>query len=133
MRLKYIFVCLLLALIPLAGCTNGGGPTGPTNAPTLSEVTANPPQNHAGELQVFFINYADINGDLNGGTAIIRDDQDFRYESIVSNAEGISGTLSISITLSPLLTIGNHTFIIVVFDRANNQSNFVYAEVEIIP
>jgi hypothetical protein len=134
MKVKYVLiVCLLSVLMLFAGCATDGGPTGPTNAPTLSEVTVSPAFGvNPGEILVFFINFTDINGDLNGGNAIINDDQGFRYDSIVSNAEGLSGTLSVSITLSPLLTSGDHLFSIVVFDRAGNQSNLVYATVLIL-
>jgi len=140
-RYYSIVVCVLLLLAILTGCPgNSGGPTGPsTSAPNLSNVTtsATPPQGngvHRGELLILYIEFVDLSGDLNGGAAVVTDDQDYRYENLfVSNAEGTSGTLTITITVNNLLTLGQeHLFTIVVFDRAGNQSNTVYATVSIL-
>ncbi len=134
-----IVVCVLLAI--LTGCPgNTGGPTGPsTAAPNLSNVTtsATPPQGngvHRGELLILYVEFVDLSGDLNGGAAVVTDDQDYRYENLfVSNAEGTSGTLTITITVNNLLTPAqDHLFTIVVFDRSGNQSNTVYSSVSIL-
>ena len=123
-------------MLLLTGCPgNTGGPTGPiSSAPTLSQVTTSASQIHRGELLIFYIAFVDLSGDLNGGAAVVTDDQNYRYDNLfVSNAEGTSGTLTITITVNNLLTPGkDHLFTIVVFDRAGNQSDTVYATVNIL-
>lgn len=134
---KYAFIGSLLGLVLLiSGCPGGSaGPTGPISAaPSLSDVRADPATVHRGELLIFHIGFVDLSGDLNGGPAVVTDDESYRYENLaVSNAEGTSGTLTIALTVNNLLTPGKeHLFTIVVFDRAGNQSNTVYATVNIL-
>ena len=130
---RIVLVCGLVVVLLLAGCTDsGGGPTGPTNAPILTNVTVTPSPAHAGSIIIFAIDYTDISGDLNGGTAVITDNQGFRYNGGVSNAADTSGTLTTSVELSPLVRVGDLLFTIFVIDRAGNQSNLVYAAVTVI-
>ena len=136
---KYaVSVWLLITMLSVAGCPAGnGGPTGPTTAaPTLTDVTTSaPPQGiHRGELLIFYIGFVDLSGDLNGGPAVVTDDEDYRYDNLfVSNAEGTSGTLTLTITVNNLLTPGKqHLFTVVVFDRAGNLSNSVPASVMVL-
>jgi len=136
-----LLLCLsLFVLSATAGCDGGGGgPTGPANAPYLSDVTANPPEGRPGTTTViFFINFVDVPGDLNGGTAVIsmQSQGNLPYQetvqSLVSNAEGTSGTLTTSITLSPLVPPGVLFFSIFVIDLAGNSSNIVYSSILVI-
>jgi hypothetical protein len=136
---KYaVLVWLLLTMLSVAGCpAGGGGPTGPANvAPTLTDVTTSASAQgvHRGELLIFFIGFVDLSGDLNGGPAVVTDDEDNRYDNLfVSNAESTSGTLTITITVSNLLTPNKqHLFTIVVFDQAGNLSNSVSASVTVL-
>jgi hypothetical protein len=128
-----VVVWLLITILSVAGCSaSGGGLTGPASAaPTLTDVTTSASAQgiHRGDLVIFFIGFVDLSGDVNGGSAVVTDDEDNRYENLcVSNAEGTSGTLTITITVSNLLTPGKqHLFTTVVFDRAGNVSNSVSA------
>ncbi len=135
-RYSYLALCLLLFGVLLTGCPgNTGGPTGPSiAAPNLSEVSTSAAAVHRGELLILYIAFVDLSGDLNGGAAVVTDDQNYRYENLfVSNAEGTSGTLTITITVNNLLTPGkDHLFSVVVFDRAGNQSNTVYATINVL-
>ena len=134
-RFSSLALCvLILGVLLLTGCPgNTGGPTGPAT-PNLSDVSTSAAAVHRGELLIFFIGFVDLSGDLNGGAAVVTDDQNYRYENLsVSNAAGTSGTLTITITVNNLLTPNKaHLFTIVVFDRASNQSNTVYATVNIL-
>jgi hypothetical protein len=128
-----LIVCvLLLFLLPITGCSDGGsGPTGPENAPILSNVYAQPNPANPGATVVFQINFVDFPGDLNGGVAYITDSQGNNYQGLVSNANGTSGTLVTSITLSTLVTSGQLTFDIFVQDLSGNSSNTVIVSITI--
>ncbi len=134
MNFKRLFLLsLLVVILSITGCSDGGGgPTGPSNAPILSTVTVNPPQANRGAIIIFSIDFVDIPGDLNGGTAVITDSQGNNYQGIVSNAEGTAGTLTTSITLSPLVASGDLLFNIFVFDQAGNASNTVFTTIVVI-
>ena len=123
---------LVVVVVMVTGCGDDGGPTGPSNAPILSEVIVNPPQANPGAIIIFSINFVDIPGDLNGGTAVITDSQGNSYQGLVSNAEGTAGMLTTSITLSPLVTPGELLFNIFVLDRAGNASNTVFVTILVI-
>ena len=133
MKIRQILrIGLLVMVMSLTGCDTGGGPTGPTNAPVLTAVTANPQQAYPGAIIIFSIVFTDIPGDLNGGTAVITDNRGGNYQGAVSNAEGTSGTLTTSIELSPLITTGQVVFSIYVVDRAGNPSNIVPVTITIL-
>ena len=127
-----IFYLLLLVFITVTGCSDsGGGLTGPSNAPVLSNIIARPNPASPGATIIFEINFVDIPGDLNGGTAFITDSQGNNYQGLVSNAEGTSGTLVTSIVLSLLVTPGQLTFDVFVQDLAGNPSNTVLITITI--
>ena len=124
---------LLFVLILITGCGGGGGgPTGPVNPPTLSTITANPDPANPSAIIIFNIDYVDVDANLNGGTSFITDSQGNNYQGLVSNAEGTSGTLTTSITLSPLVTPGPLLFNVFVQDRAGNSSNTVFTTITIL-
>ncbi len=134
MKYKLIILCLLLMIVVWgSGCGDGGGPTGPENAPVLSNITTDPAGiANPGAIIIFFIDFVDVSGDLNGGIAIVTDSQGNNYNPVlVSNAEGTSGTLTTSITLSPLVTPGELTFFVFVQDLAGNSSNTVLVSITI--
>jgi len=124
----------LVGLLCMAGCDGGGGPTGPSNAPVLSNVRANPSQVNQGTgvTIVFSIDFVDFPGDLNGGTAVINDSQGTHYESVVSDAVGTAGTLITSIQLSQWVQPGEVLLTIYVWDLAGNQSNPGYVTITVI-
>lgn len=131
-----LFLCMAILALMLAGCPAGtGGPTDPTSAaPTLLEVRTSASQIPRGQLLIFYVTYVDLTGDLNGGAAVVTDDEKNRYDSLVSNAEPTSGELTINITVNNLLTPNqDHVFTIVVFDRGGNISNSRDAIVYILP
>ena len=132
---RIFFLCFSLFVLFGPGCDGGGGgPTGPANAPILDpqSVRVNPQQANPGSIIIFSIDFVDVPGDLNGGAVVITDNQGFRYDGIVSNAEGTAGTLTTSITLSPLVRPGDLLFTILVFDRAGNQGTIVYANIVVL-
>ena len=132
MKRNICFICLIVILLSIAGCdSGGGGPTGPANAPIISNSQVRPNPAYPGATLVFEIDFVDVPGDLNGGTAVILDDKGNNYQGLVSNAEGTSGTLVTSITLSPLIPSGTLVFTIYVVDLAGNSSNFDYAEINV--
>ena len=133
-RYNSLMWCLLLiVLIVITGCgDSGGGPTGPVNPPTLSTIAANPNPANSGAIIVFNIDYVDVDGNLNGGTSFITDSQGNNYQGLVSNAEGTSGRLVTSVTLSPLVTPGQLLFNVFVQDRAGNSSNTVFTTITIL-
>lgn len=134
MKKLYILLAGVLLLL-LTGCpATTTGPTSPADAPQLFEpVSVTPSPVNVGQMVIFFINYVDVSGDVNGGQAIITDTQNNQsYQGQVSNATGTSGTLSVSITLSPLTRRGTWLFSITVYDRAGNPSNPVNATVVVI-
>ena len=90
-----------------------------------------PDQANPGAIIIFDIDFVDIPGDLNGGTAFVTDSQGNNLQGVVSNAEGTSGTLVTSIQLSPLVTSGLLTFEVFVQDRAGNSSNTVFVTITI--
>jgi hypothetical protein len=133
---RILFLCLSLCVLFSAGCDGGGGgPTGPANAPILDQqsVRVNPPQANPGSIVIFSIDFVDVPGDLNGGAVVITDNQGFRYDGIVSNADSTAGTLTTSITLSPLVRPGDLVFTILIWDRAGNQATpIVYATIVVL-
>ena len=133
---RILFLCLSLFVLFSVGCDGGGGggPTGPANAPILDpqSVTVNPSQARPGAIIIFSVDFVDVPGDLNGGSVIVTDSQGFRYDAVVSNAEGTVGTLTTFITLSLLASPGDVVFTIYVFDRAGNQGTTVYAEIIVL-
>jgi hypothetical protein len=129
---SFLLLCLLIVGMSIVGCDGGGGPTGPSDAPTLLGVTVNPLQANPGAIIIFSIDFTDISGDLNGGTAVITDSQGNSYQGLVSNASGISGTLTTSITLHPLVTPGSLFFDIFVLDLAGNASNIVHPSITVL-
>jgi major membrane immunogen (membrane-anchored lipoprotein) len=129
------FIGMMIVNLLVVGCGDNGGPTGPSDAPELTGVTVNPPEANPGAILVFSIAYVDISGDLNGGTAVItlqNGDYQETVQSLVSNAEGTTGTLTTSITLSPLVPVGELVCSIFVLDRAGNASNTVFTTVQIL-
>jgi len=137
MKIKRILlVCLLVVVMPVAGCTDtGGGPTVPSNdAPILSNARVDSLEKNPGAIVIFSIDFVDVDGNLNGGTAVITDNQRFRYDnnSGVNNAVGTAGILTISIELSPLVAPGELVFYIYVQDQAGNPSNQVTATITIL-
>jgi hypothetical protein len=131
-----LFLCLVILALMLTGCPAGTSPTDPTSAaPTLSGVRTSASQIPRGQLLIFYVTYVDLTGDLNGGPAVVTDDENNDYGQLyVSNAEGTSGELTITIRVNNLLTPNkDHSFVIVVFDRAGNISNSIPAVVYILP
>jgi hypothetical protein len=124
----------LVGILCLTGCDGGGGPTGPSNAPVLSNIRVNPSQVNQGTgvTIVFSIDFVDIPGDLNGGPVVITDSQGNRYESVVSDAVGTAGTLITSIQLSQWVPPGEVLLTIYVWDLAGNQSNPGYVTITVI-
>jgi len=132
---RILFLCLSLFVLFSIGCGGGGGgPTGPANAPILDQqsVRVNPSPANPGSIIIFLIDFVDVSGDLNGGAVVVTDNQGFRYDGFVSNAEGTAGTLTTSITLSLLVRPGDLVFTILVFDRAGNQGTIVYATIVVL-
>jgi hypothetical protein len=129
---NFLLLCLLIVGMTVVGCDGGGGPTGPSDAPTLLGITVNPLQANPGAIIIFSIEFTDISGDLNGGTAVITDSQGNSYQGLVSNAGGVSGTLTTSITLHPLVTPGDLLFDIFVLDLAGNSSNKVFVNITVL-
>lgn len=123
-----VFLGLCVALSVMTGCAPGGGVTGPNPVePVLREVTVwnNNNEVSRGGTLVFHINYTDLNANLNGGRAVIHDDRPYRYDSIVYDAQTVSGTLTVSITVDTWLSVGTHWFTIIVYDLTELQSNQV--------
>ncbi|GAK58704.1 hypothetical protein U27_05679 [Candidatus Vecturithrix granuli] len=133
MKKNIFFIGLIVILAAITGCdSGGGGPTGPVNAPVIQNSRVRPNPAFPGATLVFEIDFVDVPGDLNGGTAVITDNQGNNYQGLVSNANGTGGTLVTSITLSPLLRSGTSLqFTIFVVDLAGNSSNFDYAEITV--
>lgn len=133
MKIKLLILSLLLLILMWgAGCDDGGGITGPVNAPVLSSIIARPNPASPGATILFEIGFTDIPGDLNGGTAFVTDSQGNNYPpALVSNAGGTSGILVTSITLSPLVSPGDLTFYVFVQDLAGNSSNTVLVTITI--
>ena len=132
---RVLFLCLSLFILSSAGCDgDGGGPTGPAAAPILYQesVRVDRPEAYPGSIIIFSIDYVDASGDLNGGAVVVTDNQGFRYDGTVSNAERTAGTLTTFITLSPLVRPGDLVFTIFVFDRAGNQGTTVYATIVVL-
>ena len=128
-RITYVWWGLLFALIvALAGCDSGGdGPTGPSTPPQLSDGgTATPNPANAGATIVLAINFIDVSGKMNDGTAFITDNQGNSYQGRVSNAEGTSGTLTTSFQLSVLVQPGEVILSVFVQNRDGTSSNTVY-------
>ncbi len=126
---------LLLSLLWAAGCDNGGGgPTGPANAPVLSNITATPNSAHPGAYIIFEVDFVDVNGDLHEGTAIITDNRDETgdYPPVPINAPGTSGRFSISVELSVLAAPGEITFYVSAQDTAGNESNMLPVTITIV-
>jgi hypothetical protein len=136
MKIKFLILSiLLLVLIWSAGCDDGGGsPVDPAaNAPVLSTITARPNPADRGATIIFEIGFTDLPGDLNGGTAFVTDSLGNNYDpALVSNAEGTSGILVTSITLSPSISTGEITFYVFVQDLAGNSSNTVLGTISIV-
>ncbi|MDY0092535.1 MAG: hypothetical protein RBT80_07520 [Candidatus Vecturithrix sp.] len=127
MKKNIFFIGLFVIMLTISGCdSGGGGPTGPTNAPILSNPTVRPNPANPGATLIFEIGFVDVPGDLNGGTAVITDNQGNNYTGLVSNAEGTSGVLVTSIWLSTLVRSGELLFTIYVVDLAGNSSQPVY-------
>jgi hypothetical protein len=131
---RRLLVCtgLLLVLFALTGCPTTTGPTGPASAPILSEpVTVNPSPVNVGQTVIFSINFVDIPGDVNGGTATVFDSQNnIAYNNLpVTAPEATSGTLTIAMPLNPLVRSGSWLHSIIVYDRAGNPSNQVFPTV----
>lgn len=132
MKKNIFFIGLIVILAAITGCdSGGGGPTGPANAPVISNSRVRPNPAPSGATLIFEIDFVDVPGDLNGGTAVITDNQGNNYQGLVSNASGTGGTLVTSITLSPLIRPGTLQFTIFVVDLAGNSSNFDYAEITV--
>jgi hypothetical protein len=133
---RLLLLCVVLGMLWIAGCPGGGvGPTGPTYAPVLSTVTANPTRANPGAIIIFSIDFVDIPGDLNGGTAVINiqgSSYQETVQSLVSNATGTAGTLTTSVELSPLVPRGDLQFSIFVVDLAGNSSNIVFVTITIV-
>lgn len=131
---RRFLVCagVLLALFVLTGCPTTDGPTGPANAPILSEpVAVNPSPVNAGQTVILSIIFVDIPGDVNGGIAMVYDSQNnITYPNLpVSAQEVTSGTLTIALPLNPLVRSGSWLHSVFIYDRAGNQSNQVNAMV----
>jgi hypothetical protein len=139
MKLKWVMLLSLVAgLLGLTGCPgNGGGPTGPANAPVLSNIRVNPLEASPGAFITFFIDFVDVSGDLNGGTAVISlQGQENAYQETVynpvSNAEGTAGTLTTFVELSPLVPRGTLLITIFVQDLAGNPSNSISITITVV-
>ena len=125
---------VVFVLLVLAGCSPTDGPTGPANAPILSEpVVVNPSPVNAGQTVIFSINFVDFPGDVNGGVAMVFDSQNnITYSNLpVTAFEVTSGTLTIALPLNPLVGAGDWLHSIFIYDRAGNQSNQVNAMVAV--
>lgn len=128
MKNNVFLIGLIVVFLSIAGCDGGGGggPTGPANAPVISNPRVRPNPANPGATLIFEIDFVDVPGDLNGGRAVITDNQGNNYQGLVSNAEGTSGVLVTSIQLSPLVSPGELLFTVYVVDLAGNSSQPVY-------
>ena len=123
---------ILGGILCIAGCDGGGGPTGPSDAPILSNISVNSTQARPGSTIIFYIDFVDISGDVIGGTAFISDSQNNGYQEVVSDTDGTGRALTTFITLSPLMTPGIVTFNIVVQDLGGNSSNIISVTITIV-
>lgn len=132
MKKNIFFIGLIVILAAITGCdSGGGGPTGPANAPVIFNPRVRPPNPvPPGTTLVFEIDFTDVPGDLNGGTAVIKDSRNnYSYQGLISNANSTAGTLVTSITLSLLIPSGRLELMIFVVDLAGNPSNTIPVEI----